>query len=164
MEKLIKIQKIDIRMQSLNGHRMLKNASNELIFGPDMHFNEFYRFTAAFLRNFENCLIFGQKTPKICENLKIFKWPQNAEKCFKWAEIWTRHAFQWVLSILKRIFDEFWKLLDLRTKNMFFWVFFIHGCTKLQISPEPYIFSQNAFENRIAQSEIALEMACSGRP
>ena len=70
MEKLIKIKKIDIRMQSLNGHRMLKNASNELIFGPDMHSNEFYRFTKAFLRNFENCLIYGQKTPPFVKNSK----------------------------------------------------------------------------------------------
>ena len=69
--------------ESLNGHRMLKNGLNELIFGPDMHFNEFYQFTKAFLRNFENCLIYGQKNPKIYKNLKIFKWPQNAEKCFK---------------------------------------------------------------------------------
>ena len=83
MEKLIKIQKIDIRMQSLNGHRMLKNASNELIFGPDMHSNEFYPFTKAFLGNFEIKHDLRTKNPGICENLKIFKWPQNAQKCFK---------------------------------------------------------------------------------
>ena len=48
--------------KSLNGHRMLKNGSNELKFGPDMYFNGFYRFLKEFLRNFENCLIYGQKT------------------------------------------------------------------------------------------------------
>ena len=41
---------------SLNGHRMLKNGSNELIFGPDMHFNGFYRF----LIKYTNILMSGE--------------------------------------------------------------------------------------------------------
>ena len=131
MEKLIKIQKIDIRMQSLNGHRMLKNASNELIFGPDMHFNEFYRFTKAFLGNFEIKHDLRTKNPAICENLKIFKWPQNAQKWFKWAEIWTRYVFWWFLSIFKRIFEKFWKLLDLWPKNTPFLDIFLVFCKYL---------------------------------
>ena len=40
---------------SLNGHRMLKKGSNELIFGPDMHFNEFYRFLKKNLKKFKVC-------------------------------------------------------------------------------------------------------------
>ena len=54
-----------------NGHRMLKNASNELIFGPDNHFNGFYRFLKEFLKNVENCLIYGQKT------LHFYTWAQK---------------------------------------------------------------------------------------
>ena len=90
--KFIKISK------SSNSHRMLKNASNKLKFGPDMYLNGFYRFFKEFLIYFENCLIYGQK-------------------------------------------------------NMFF-IFLIHGCRKLQISPEPYIFSQNAFENLDGESKL----------
>ena len=39
---------------SYNDHRMLKNAPNELKFGPDMYFYEFYQIIKA---------IFGQKMP-----------------------------------------------------------------------------------------------------
>ena len=40
-------EKLD-QNEPLNGHKMAKNALNELIFGPDVYFYGFYQFLKGF--------------------------------------------------------------------------------------------------------------------
>ncbi len=91
---------------SLNGHRMLKNGSNELNFGPDMHFNGFYRFLKEFFKNFENWPIFGQKTVIFCDFRDLFsivnflrKMYLVCGKCSNQSDIWHTHAPRYLLLV-----------------------------------------------------------------
>ena len=98
--------------ESLNGHRLLKNGSNELIFGPNMHFNEFYQLFKEFLKNFENCAIFGQKTAIFRDFCVLFsmvnflrKMYLVCGKCSNQSDIWHTHAPRYPLKkLVRRIF------------------------------------------------------------
>ena len=92
---------------SLNGHRMLKNGSNELNFGPDMHFNGFYRFSKEFLKKIENWPIFGQKTAifrDFCVLFSIVNFLRKmylvCGKCSNQSDIWHTHAPRYPLKML----------------------------------------------------------------
>ena len=88
---------------------MLKNGSNELNFGPDMHFNGFYRFLKEFFKNFENWPIFGQKTVifhDVCDLFSIVNFLRKmylvCGKCSNQSDFWYTHAPRYPLKKLVR--------------------------------------------------------------
>ena len=111
---------------------MLKNALNELIFGPDMHFNGFYRFFKEFLINFKNCLIFGQKTQKfvkISKSLNGHRMLKNASNELKFGPDMYFNGFY---RFFKEFLINFKKLPDLWPNNMPFLDIFLVFCKYLR--------------------------------
>ena len=81
-----------------------KNGSNELNFGPDLHFNGFYRFLKEFFKNFEN---FRPKNGHFLRFSRSFsivnclrKMYLVCGKCSNQSDIWHTHAPRYPLKML----------------------------------------------------------------
>ena len=78
---------------SYNGHKMAKNAPNELKFGQDMYFYEFYQIPEDFMK----IIKFGQFWPKNLHlarfwhcDFETFFFGENRIRAYKNAPIWLK--------------------------------------------------------------------------
>ena len=99
---------------SYNVHKMFKNALNELKFGPDMYFYEFYQIPGVFWKILKICRFLGEKRPfsvySASRNRNFF-FDGKCNRAFKNAQNWLKISILLVYNALKRNTERIFDIL-----------------------------------------------------
>ena len=99
---------------SYNDHKMVKNAPNELKFGPDMYFYEFYQILEDFWKILSKLADFWPKNGHLARfsrrNFETFFSTKN--RAFKNAQIWLKISILVTYYVFNKANYGFWMILS----------------------------------------------------
>ena len=120
----------------LNGHKMAKNAPNELKFRPDMYFYEFYHILEEFWKIFKIGRYLAEKrsfSAFFVLQFQNFFFNGNCIRAFKNASIWLKIHILVAYYVFKKNGDGFWMILNFgdfrglqNCRGGYFWSFLGH--------------------------------------